>query len=242
MTTRSHPSRRPSSAYSRTRSGASRPPAWVTSRSVGRSRLGEAGPVEQVERVGHPRERGRPGRPEQLPEALVDDGGLGEDQPRAPGEVAVEDREPVAVVQRQRGRRAVVGGEPEVRRDGLGVAAQVVVREPDQLGGPGRPGRAEQQGEIGVQVVGAAGAALDRLPLVAVAAEHDVGVVGLDQLTTLRLAAVGHEQRHVPVLHRGEVGGDRLGPVGALDEDQATGAAEHVAWRGPGPGGRARRS
>ena len=96
--------------------------------------LVEAGVLELLEGVGDTREGRRAGLAREPPEALVDDREVGQHQPGAGQQVAVHDREAVAVVHRQRGDRAVLRGEPEVRRDAGRVAAEVVVGEPHQLG------------------------------------------------------------------------------------------------------------
>ena len=126
--------------------------------------LGEARPVEQVEGVRDARERRRPGGADQPPEAGVDDRQLGEQQRRAPLQVAVQHRQAVAVAERQRRRGQVRGAQGERRRDGLGVGLQVAVRQAHELGRPGRPGGAQQQRQVVVQPVGGARAALLRAP------------------------------------------------------------------------------
>jgi hypothetical protein len=65
-------------------------------------------------------------------------------------------------------------------------------------------------------------------PPIGVLPQDHVGVVGVDQLLQLRGPSLRDQQRDVAVLHGGEVGRDRLRGVGALDEHQPAGAAEHV--------------
>ena len=180
----------------------------------------EAAGGQQVEGVRDAGEARGPGAGEEVPEALVDHAERGQHDAGARDEVGVQHRQAVAVVQRQRRDRAVVGGEAEVVGDGGGVGGHVVAREPHQLGRARRARGAQQQGQLGVQlvrgdvtayVVGAAGRA------------DDVGVVGRDHRGTLGLAPVGHDQRDVAVLERSEVGDERVEVVGALDQHQAAG-------------------
>ena len=177
----------------------------------------EAAGRQQVEGVRDPGEGGGAGAGEEVPEALVDHAQAGQHDARAGDEVRVQHREAVAVVQRQRGDRAVRGGQGEVVGDRGGVAGDVGAREPDQLRRPGRPRRAEQQREVGVEVVRGRVAAY----VVADAGEtDDVGVVGRDDGVALGAARVGDDQRDVAVLEGREVGDERVEVVGALDQDQ----------------------
>ena len=120
----------------------------------------EAGPVQQVERVGHPGEGRRSGVGEEVPEALVDHRQVGEDQAGAADQVAVDHGEPVAVVHRQRGRGAVCGGQPEVRRD---ARARCCARC-RATGGPASANRWTRRCSAGARDPGAAG---ERCPDVA---------------------------------------------------------------------------
>ena len=86
-----------------------------------------------------------------------------------------------------------------------------------------------------MQVVGAAVRRSTAVQPVAVATEDDVGVVGLDELTALGLTTLGDEQRHVTVQQRGQVGRERLRPVGPLDQHQAAGRPEHRGGEVAGP-------
>ncbi len=79
-----------------------------------------------------------------------------------------------------------------------------------------------------MQRVRAALAPLDGLPAAVAGAEHDVGVVRVDQLPRLRRSAVGDQQRDVAVLEGGEVRDHGVGVVGALDEHQAAGRPQGV--------------
>jgi hypothetical protein len=133
--------------------------------------------------------------------------------------VAVDDREAVAVVHRQRRDRPVVRREPEVLGDAGRVAAEVVVGQAYQLRGAGRPGRAEQEREIGVEVVGAALAPLEER-----VTGHDVGVPGVREprgRVTSRC-----EQHDVAVGEGRQVRRERLDRVAALDQHQPAGGAE----------------
>ena len=91
----------------------------------------------------------------------------------------MDDREPVAVVQRERGGRAVGGTDVEVLADGVGVGDHPGRRDPNQLRRPRRSRRREQHRQVGVQVVGRSAAALDERPRTVDPAGHDVGVVGM---------------------------------------------------------------
>ena len=70
---------------------------------------------------------------EQLPELVVDDRAIGEDQAGAAQQMAVDHRKAVAVRHRQ-GRCCPVGfADVEVFGDGGGVGDQIAVRQPHQL-------------------------------------------------------------------------------------------------------------
>ena len=109
ITNRSKPRRWPSSANARTRSGAIRPPAWVRVRSDGVERSAKPPRSSSSKVCGTPGIVVTPWAATSVPEALVEHGRVGEQQPRTAQQVAVQDREAVAVVQRQRRRRDVVG-------------------------------------------------------------------------------------------------------------------------------------
>ncbi len=96
--------------------------------------VGEPGGVEQVEGVWHSGESGDAVPLHQDPEALVDDGQLGDDHARSDREVAVEHRQSVAVVQRQVEHAAIGVAEVEVGRDRLGVGRHVAVRQAHESG------------------------------------------------------------------------------------------------------------
>ncbi len=64
---------------------------------IGQIDVVEADPIEHLEGVGHTGERGAAMPAEQRPELIVDDGTVGEDQPGATKQVAVDDRKAVAV-------------------------------------------------------------------------------------------------------------------------------------------------
>ena len=118
-------------------------------------------PLEELEGVGHAGDVRHAVVDHRGPEARVDDRRLGQDDRRAGRQVGVQDRQPVAVVQRQRGDAAVGRSEGEELGDGGGVGDEVAVREPHELRGAGRPRRAEQQAQVGVEVPGIGGVALD---------------------------------------------------------------------------------
>ncbi len=162
------------------------------------------------------------------PEARVDDRGAAEQHAGAAQQVGVQHREPVAVVQRQAQRRQVVVAQREVGRDRLGVGLQVLGAQAHQ---PGRAGAArgrEQGGQLGVQVVGAAGALL----LEGVAARHHVGVV--------RRPRRGHhvgpgrvdDDHRLPAREGGQVGGDRVDVGGHLEQHQAADRPEALGALG----------
>ena len=114
---------------------------------------GEADPVEQVERVRNAGECRDPVPRDGVPERSLDDRPVRQQQGGADGEVAVQHREAVRVRERQRGDGAVVGGDAQGLGDRIGVRLQVLCGEAHELGGAGRPGRAEQGGQVRVQVV-----------------------------------------------------------------------------------------
>ena len=93
---------------------------------VGQLTLLEATGGEQVEGVRDTGEAGRAGTGEEVPEALVHDAQPGQHDTAPGDEVGVEDGQAVAVVQRQRGDRAVTATEPEVVGDRCRVAGDVV--------------------------------------------------------------------------------------------------------------------
>ena len=181
--------------------------------------IGEPRGVEQVEDVGHPGERRGARVGEVGPELLVRDGGLGEQQAGTDQQVAVHHRQAVAVVHRQRGGGAVVRGEAEVGSDALGVAADVVPREADQLGGTGGAGGAEQQSQLRVQVVARRVEDVDEGTT-----RHDVGSVRRHEVVAPAVRA--GEQHGVATLERGEIADHRVDVVVALEQHQAAGAAE----------------
>ena len=104
--------------------------------------------------------------------------------------------------------------------------------QPHQLGRPGRAGRAQQQGEVGVQVVGGPLATLGALPAVLAAPDDDIGVVGVEQCTR---AGVGRRRGRAvrrgragarPGRPRGRPGGWRPRPA------PGDGWSEHVVGEG----------
>ncbi len=101
---------------------------------VGQAQLGEADPVEQVEGVGDRREGGAACGAQEVPEAVLRDGEVGEDQAGASQQVAVDDGQAVAVVHGQGGGGAVVFADVQVRGDGLGVGLEVLVRQAYEFG------------------------------------------------------------------------------------------------------------
>ncbi len=141
--------------------------------------------------------------------------------------MAVDHRQAVAVVQRQRGGGAVVLADAQVVGDGLGVGLEVVVRQPDQFGRAGGAGGAQQQRQVGVEVVRG-----DRAPFVqaqparGVGAHHDVGVVGGGQGPYGRGVVAGDQQDRVAGAERGQVGDQHIGRVGGGQQHQAPSAAE----------------
>ncbi len=102
-----------------------------------------------------------------VPEAGVDHGGAGQHDRSARDEVGVQDREAVAVVQRQGGDPDVVGAQPEVVGDGGGVGVHGPGREPDQARAAGAAGGRHQQGQVGVRGRGARSCTEARLELLA---------------------------------------------------------------------------
>ncbi|NCL74323.1 hypothetical protein AIIKEEIJ_01766 [Rhodococcus sp. YH1] len=185
--------------------------------------VGEADAVEQVEGVRHAREGADPVPVHEVPESGVGDGPVGEHGPGAPQQVAVQDRQTVAVVHRQGGDRAVGVADVEVVGDGLGVRLHIAVREAHELGRAGRAGRTEQQREVGMQVVGAVGEFFDPA-----AVDDDVGPVGLDRRGQGVGPVAGHEQHGMAGGQRRQVGHDRVDGVGPGDQDETPGGAEAV--------------
>ena len=120
----------------------------------------EVGGLEQLVGVRHARERGRAGRVELAPERGFDHRPVREQQAAARDQVAVHDRQAVAVVQRQGRRGTVVGGQPQVVGDAPRVAQHVRAREAHELGRTGRTRGAREQRELGVERVPAARAAV----------------------------------------------------------------------------------
>ena len=196
--------------------------------------LGEAGRLEQVEGVRDPRQTGRPGARGQVPEALVGDREVGEDD-RGPGhQMAVEHRQAVAVVQWQRRDRAVVGTQAEVARDALRVGHEVAAREPDQLGRSRGARGGEQHREVGVQCCAGGVLRVPTAPRVgslvgepeARGGAAHVRPVALHQAGLAVLVARGYEQHGVAAGERGQVGDHRAQVVGRLQQHQAAGGAE----------------
>ena len=231
MTTRSNPRRVPRSASSTTRCGSRRPPAWVTVRRCGQVHLREPDPVEQLEGVRHPGEGRDPCLAGEVPEARVGHGEVGEDDRGAGDEVAVHDAEAVAVVHGQ-ARDGPVGG-PDRQRGGdrLGVAAQVVPRQAHEARGAGRPARAQEEGEVGVQRGGRRGAVAHDG---AVGVDRHVGVPGRGEGGG-RVAGRGEEHR-VAGRVRGEVADEGAERVRGVHVDEAALAGEQ-GCRVPHPRG-----
>ena len=153
ITTKSQPACCPRPAYRRTAARV-HPPARLRDEAERRraEHIG-ADPIDHLERVGHAGERRHPPSLDRIPEARVDDRRVGHDD-RAPGrEVRGDDREPVAVVQRERGHRSIAVGQAERLADGQRVGQHGVVREPHELRSAGRSRRAHQHGEFRVQLV-----------------------------------------------------------------------------------------
>jgi len=148
---------------------------------------------------------------------------VGEHDRRTPEQVAVDDREAVAVVHRQRRRRDVGGPDAEVGGDRRGVRLEVLGGEPDQLGGAGGAGGGQQQRQLGVEVVGAAGTPLEQVP---VGADHDVGVVRVDGRGEVPRVVAGCEDDGVAGGEGGEVGHQGVEPVRPGEEHQPTDASE----------------
>ena len=136
--------------------------------------------------------------------------------------MAVDHREAIAVVHRQRGRGDVARADAQVVGDRLGVGGQVVMGEPDQLGRAGGAGGRQHQRQVGVQVVRAARAAFEEVA----AAQHDVGVVGVDDRLEVPGVVAGDEDGGVAAHQRGEVADHRVDVVGAGQQDEPAGAAE----------------
>ena len=76
------------------------PPGLGDGAKVREVEVGEPPPLEQVEGVRHAGEGGHPGPTGQVPEARVGDGEVGEHDRGTGDEVAVDDAQAVAVVQR----------------------------------------------------------------------------------------------------------------------------------------------
>ena len=124
-------------------------------RSVGRSRSVEAASGRAGRRCsGTPANDVAPVPANRSQKHSSTTGGRSARARRRPARWLCSDRQAVAVVQRQRRDRPVVGGEPRGSRRWLAALLRdVVVGEPHQLGRAGRAGGAQQQREVGVQVV-----------------------------------------------------------------------------------------
>jgi hypothetical protein len=122
------------------------PRAIRTQAAAGLGHLAQRGQVrqavpargDQVEGMRH----GGQGRDafglQQGPQVVVDEGPVGQDDRGARGQVGVQHRQPVAVVQRQRRCRDIARSDAETGDDVVGVRVDGGVRQPDQLGGSGR--------------------------------------------------------------------------------------------------------
>ena len=97
MTNSCQPLQSPSAAKLRTRSGEQSPAGLGDVAQIGQIGPFEADPLEHVECVGHPGERGAAVPAEQRPELVVDDRAVGQDQRGSTEQVAVDHREAVAV-------------------------------------------------------------------------------------------------------------------------------------------------
>ena len=188
----------------------------------GQVHLGEADPVEQLERVGHAREGGDPVRAAQLPEGGVRDRLVREQQrgaARGDGCARPTGRSSSASATWSPRRRT--SSIVEVLGDGSGVGQQVRPREPDQLRGAGGARGRHQQREVGVELDSRVGAQLDET--VGAGPRH-VRVVRRREGLALQSRA-GQQHRAVRG-ERAEVGDQRVGVVAALDHDQPASGAE----------------
>jgi len=182
-----------------------------------------ADPFEELVGVRDARQPRGPRPSDQVPVAGVDDGEVAEDEAGPTREVAVDHREPVAVVDRQAGHRAVAVGERERLDDRGRVAVEVVVRQPHQLGRPRRPGGREQQRQVGVQVVlGRVVLGRDR-PGRTGPLHHAPRAVALDQPGHVVRPVAGDEQHHVPTAQGGQIGDQPVDSVLGRHEDQLAG-------------------
>ncbi len=189
--------------------------------------VGEATALEQLEGVGHSRD-GRDARPGgRLPEALVDDGVLGQEDARPGGQVRLQHREPVGVGQRQGEGGAVVGADVERGPDLGGVGHEVVAGEPHQLPAPGGAAGAEQEREVRVQVVGRV---LTQDVDHAVVGDDHVGRVGRPQPPTA-LARWAEQHGVAPGLGT-EEGGHRAHPPAGLHLHQSPRAPDPLRHLG----------
>ena len=84
-------------------------------------------------------------------EAGIDDRSRRQHDPAAGREVGVEHRQPVAVVQRQRRDGSVLRVETEVIGDRRALLIRLACERRTSFGAAGRPRRAEQQGEVGME-------------------------------------------------------------------------------------------
>ena len=193
----------------------------------------ETHPLEELERVGDAGQRGGPRGPEQVPEALVDDREVGERDAGTPAQVRVHHGEPVAVVQRE-GCCCTVGfPDVQVGRDLVGVGREVVPGEPDELGRARRAAGAEQEGEVGVQLVRRS--LPDDLECPA-GADDDIRVVCRSERLARRLAVAGDEEHDVAPRKSPQVADQALEVVGPLDEHESSGRAEGLSHLVHAPG------
>ena len=138
-------------------------------------------PFQQFKGVRNGREgRGSPAS-EELPEARINHGKAGQDQPGATEQVAVDHGQPVTVGHRQSRHGTVVGPDVQVLGNRLGVGLQVRMREPHELGRARGSGRAEQEREVRVKLMAGAGPAFVQQELTVAGLDNDVGVVGRNE-------------------------------------------------------------
>ena len=208
------PTPRVRSTHARTRSGAIRPPAWVTKRSVGTCERVGPGPLEQLEGVRHAGDvRDAAARIAVAKHGSTTDAVVST-TPAPATRWRVQHRQAVAVVQRQRRDGPVVGPRPRYSAI-AGVADHVGVGEADELRRAGRARRAEQQGEVGVEVTSAT-----RWHSMVTPPSAAWIVASARHGRSQRVRVLTGEQRHVTIAEQREVGRDELDVVRRLDRDE----------------------
>ena len=119
--------------------------------------------VQHFVGVRHTAEGGRAVGAERLPELLLQDRRLRENDARAHKKVGVEDGQAVGVVHREGGDGAFRLVKVQIFHDGRGVGAEVGVALAHELGAAGRAGGRQQQRQLIIERIGARPCGLDEV-------------------------------------------------------------------------------